>query len=204
MTRLLQINSSLSGDRAASTRLAGRLTEGLRAAHPGLIVTRRDLDRMPLPPLDAAGLGALGKPAAERSEAEAGLVARADAVIAEVVAAEVLVIAAPMYNFSAPSQLKTWFDYLARAGTTFRYTAAGPVGLLTGRRAVLVTTRGGEHRGTPADHLAPYVRTMLAFLGVTALEVVYAEGLALGDAPKLRSLARAEAEIDLLARQLAA
>jgi FMN-dependent NADH-azoreductase len=109
-----------------------------------------------------------------------------------------------MYNFSAPSTLKSWFDHLARAGVTFRYTASGPEGLLTGKRATLVTTRGGVHRDRPQDHLVPYVRTMLAFVGITDLEVVYAEGLALGAAPRDAALDRAGVEIDLLAARRAA
>jgi FMN-dependent NADH-azoreductase len=204
MTTLLQINSSLAGEAAASTGLADRLVAGLKAANPSLVTLRRDLEGTELPHLDAGRLAALGKPAAARTPGEAACVAAADALIAEVAAADTLVIAAPMYNFAAPSQLKTWFDYLARAGVTFRYTASGPVGLLTGKRAVLVTTRGGEHRGRPQDHLVPYVRTMLAFLGITDLEVIYAEGLALGEDPRRRALERAQSDIDSLAVRLAA
>ncbi|HXQ30709.1 MAG TPA: NAD(P)H-dependent oxidoreductase [Steroidobacteraceae bacterium] len=204
MAQLLQINSSLSGESASSTVLADRLVGGLKAADPSLVLVRRNLGGAELPHLDAARLAALAKPAAERTLEEAAFVATADALIAEIAAADTLVIAAPMYNFAAPSQLKTWFDYLARANATFRYTASGPVGLLTGKRAVLVTTRGGEHRGRPQDHLVPYVRTMLAFLGITDLEVIYAEGLALGDGPRQHSLERARLDIDSLAGRLAA
>lgn len=204
MTTLLQINSSLTGEHAASTALADRLVAGLAARTPGLVVVRRHLDRAPLPHLDAARLAAIGKPAADRSPAEAAMAAEADAVIAEVQAASHLVIAAPMYNFTAPSTLKSWFDHLARAGVTFRYTASGPEGLLHGKRATLVTTRGGVHRDRPQDHLVPYVRTMLAFVGITDLEVVYAEGLALGAAPRDAALDRARVEIDSLAARRAA
>jgi FMN-dependent NADH-azoreductase len=204
MNTVLQINSSLAGEHAASTALADRLVAGLLARSPGLAVVRRHLDRDPLPHLDAARLAALGKPAAQRSAAEAAIAAEADAVIAEVQAARHLVIAAPMYNFTAPSTLKSWFDHLARAGVTFRYTAHGPEGLLQGRRATLVTTRGGVHRDRPQDHLVPYVRTMLAFVGIADLEVVYAEGLALGAEPRDAALGRARAEIDSLAARRAA
>ena len=204
MKTLLQINSSLTGERAASTALADRLAAALAARSPGLRVVRRNLDRAPLPHLDAARLAALARPAAERTPAEAAIVAEADAVIAEVEAAEHIVIAAPMYNFTAPSTLKCWFDHLARAGATFRYTASGPEGLLRGKRATLVTTRGGVHRDRPQDHLVPYVRTMLAFVGITDLEVVYAEGLALGAAPRDAALSRAQLEIDSLAARRAA
>ena len=204
MKTLLQINSSLAGRDAASTRLADRLVAGLVARAPGLSVVRRDLDSEPLPHLDAARLAAVGRPAAERTAAESAIVAEADAALAELLAAEHVVIAAPMYNFAAPSTLKSWFDHDARAGVRFRYTASGPEGLLAGKRATLVTTRGGLHRDRPQDHLVPYVRTMLAFVGITDLEVVYAEGLALGAAPRDAALDRARAEIDLLAARRAA
>jgi len=204
MNTVLQINSSLAGDAAASSVLADRVVAGLVARQPGTRVARRNLARDPLPHLDAARLGALAKVAALRTPAESAVVAEADAVIAEVQAASHLVIAAPMYNFAAPSTLKSWFDHLARAGVTFRYTATGPEGLLRGKRATLVTTRGGVHRDGPEDHLVPYVRTMLAFVGITDVEVVYAEGLALGAAPRDAALDRARVEIDFLATRRAA
>ncbi len=204
MTTLLQINSSLAGEHAASTQLADRLVAGIDARIPGLVVIRRDLGREPLPHLDAKRLAALARPAAERTPAEAAIAAAADAVLAEVQAAEHVVIAAPMYNFAAPSTLKSWFDHIARAGVTFRYSAHGPEGLLAGKHAYLVTTRGGVHRDRPEDHLAPYVRTMLGFVGIRSLEVVYAEGLALGAAPRDAALAHARAEIDSLAARRAA
>ncbi|HUO79158.1 MAG TPA: NAD(P)H-dependent oxidoreductase [Steroidobacteraceae bacterium] len=204
MKTILQINSSLGGANAASTALANRLVEGLRARDAELVLVRRDLDREPLPHLDAARLSATAKPAAARSPAEDAIAADADAVLGELLRAHHVVIAAPMYNFGAPSTLKSWFDTIARAGVTFRYTANGPEGLLRDKRATLVTTRGGIHRDRPQDHLVPYVRTMLAFVGITELEVVYAEGLALGEAPRNAALARAGQEIDSLAARIAA
>ena len=204
MNTLLQINSSLAGGDAASTQLADRLVAGLLTRAPRLSLVRRDLDQDPLPHLDAARLAALAKAAAERSPAEARIVVESDAVLAELLAARQIVIAAPMYNFAAPSTLKSWFDHIARAGVTFRYTPQGPEGLLTGRQAYLVTTRGGVHRDRPQDHLVPYLRTMLAFVGITDLEVVYAEGLALGAQPRDAALNRACVEIDSLAARRAA
>jgi len=204
MNTILQINSSLGGANAASTVLANRLVESLRAQDAELELVRRDLDRVPLPHLDAHRLAAIAKPAAERSPAEEAIAADADAVINELKRARHVVIAAPMYNFGAPSTLKSWFDTIARAGVTFRYTANGPEGLLSGKRATLVTTRGGIHRDRPQDHLVPYVRTMLAFVGITELDVVYAEGLALGEAPRNAALAQARGDIDSLAARLAA
>jgi FMN-dependent NADH-azoreductase len=197
MTTVLQINSSLFSDKGASTALADRLVARLRATRPDTAVVRRDLARDPLPHFDGATMAALTTPAAGRTPEQAATVARADALIDEVKRADVLVIAAPMYNFHAPTQLKAWFDYIARAGVTFRYTATGPEGLLTGKRAYVVTTRGGVHRDAPTDNLVPYLKTMLGFVGITDVDVIYAEGLAMGDEPRRAGLAQAEAAIDV-------
>ncbi len=198
MSTALILSSSLSGANSHSNRLIARYAERLAAADPGLKLIRRDLSRQPVAPLDGGRFAALVTPAANRSPAQAAVAAESDALVEELKAADVLVIGAPMYNFSVPTQLKSWFDHVARAGVTFRYTAAGPEGLLEGKRAVLVTTRGGRHQGRPEDHVVPYVRTMLAFIGITALEVVYAEGLAIGERERHESLAAAEARIDAL------
>jgi FMN-dependent NADH-azoreductase len=204
MTTILQINSSLFSESGASSPLTDRLVERLRTAQPGATVIRRDVGRAPLPPFDGQVLGALSTPADARTAEQAASAALADAVIAEVQAADVLVIAAPMYNFTIPSQLKSWFDYIARAGVTFRYTEQGPEGLLKGRKAYVVTTRGGVHRDGPTDHVVPYVRTLLAFVGITDVDVVYAEGLAMGEEPRRAALAQAEAAIEALTERAAA
>jgi FMN-dependent NADH-azoreductase len=204
MSNVLIVTSSLSGAASHSNRLVARYAERLAAADPGLSVTRRDLGRNPIAPLDGARLAALATSPAARSEHEAAVAAESDALVAELKAADVLLIGAPMYNFAVPSQLKSWFDHIARAGVTFRYTATGPEGLLRGKRAVLVTTRGGRHQGRPEDHVVPYVRTMLAFIGITELEVIYAEGLAIGERERSESLAAAEAHIDTLTSPAAA
>jgi FMN-dependent NADH-azoreductase len=196
---ILQINTSLFSDHGVSSRLSDRLVARLVAADPATTVVKRDLGREPLPHLGSDTLAALSTAPEARTPEQAASVAAADAAIAELVAADVLVVAAPMYNFAVPTQLKAWFDRVARAGTTFRYTAEGPQGLLTGKKAVVVTTRGGIHRDRPTDGVTPWVRTMLGFLGITDVEVIYAEGLALGDAPRGAAIARAEAEVDALA-----
>ncbi len=198
MSHLLIVTSSLSGAASQSNRLIERYSAGLAAADPRLEITRRDLGAQPVAPLDGARLGALGTPAAARTALQATVAAESDALIAELKAADVVLIGAPMYNFTVPSQLKSWFDHVARAGVTFRYTAAGPEGLLTGKRAVIVTTRGGRHQGAPEDHVVPYIQTMLAFIGIRELEIVYAEGLAIGERERQSSLAAAEARIDAL------
>lgn len=201
---ILQINSSarrLQDDQGSvSTRLANELTAGLRAAHPGATVTVRDLAVNPLPVLDEAGLNALFTPAEARTPEQAARVALSDALIAELFAADVIVIGAPMINFNISAQLKNWIDAVARAGVTFQYGPTGPVGLVTGKKVYVVSSRGGIHRDQPSDQVVPYLRTVLAFLGMTDVDFVYAEGLNMGPEAADRGLCAARAQIkELLA-----
>jgi FMN-dependent NADH-azoreductase len=126
-------------------------------------------------------------------------VAESDALIDELREASVLVLGLPMYNFGVPSTLKSYFDHLARAGVTFRYTAEGPVGLLTGKRAYVFATRGGQHAGTERDVQAAFVRQFLGFIGIRDVEFIYVEGLALGDEQRARAVAAAAERIGQLA-----
>jgi len=199
---ILQVNSSarrfVDGAGSTSTRLANELVAGLAATDPDARVAVRDLAAQPHPALDEAALQALFTPAATRSPAQAQRVAADDALIAEVQAADVVVIGAPMYNFSVSSQLKNWIDAIARAGVTFRYTERGPEGLLRGKTVYVVTSRGGVHRGTAGDSVVPYLRNVLAFLGMTDVRFVFAEGLAMGPEAEARGLADARAQITAL------
>ncbi len=196
---ILQINSSarrLQDDQGSfSTRLANELTAGLRAAHAGATLTMRDFATHPLPVLDEAGLGALFTPADARTAEQAARVALSDQLIAELLAADVLVIGAPMINFSISAQLKNWIDAIARAGVTFKYGEAGPVGLVTGKKVYVVTSRGGIHRDQPRDQVVSYLRTVLAFLGMTDVEFIYAEGLNMGPEAAEKGLSEARAHI---------
>lgn len=188
---LLQINTSLFSNAGQSSRLAERFVAGLRATDPDLDVVVRDLAREPVPHLTAERFEAfLAKPGARSADQEA-VVAASDALIRELQAADVIVIGLPMYNFGVPSQLKAYFDHVARAGVTFRYTENGPVGLLTGKKVYVFAARGGLYAGTPRDSETAYVRQFLAFVGLTDVEFVYAEGLALSDASKQAALAKA-------------
>lgn len=193
---ILQVNSSARAKGSHSTRLAGDVTRALQAAHPGARLTVRDLAREPHPALDEAALGALFTPAEARTPAQAARVALDDALIAEVQAADVLVIGVPMYNFGVPSQLKNWIDAISRAGVTFRYTDKGPVGLLQGKKVYFALTRGGVYRNTPKDSQVPYLRTIFGFLGMTDLQFVYAEGLAMGPEAERAGLAAAQSQIE--------
>lgn len=193
--KILQINSSARSAGANSTRLADAVTTRLKAANPGAVVELRDLAAHPHPVLDEAALGALFTPAEQRSPEQAARVALDDALIAQLQSADAIVLGVPMYNFGVPVQLKTWIDAIARAGVTFRYTANGPEGLVTGKKAYVLAARGGVYAGTPKDSQTAYVRDFLAFIGITDVEFVYAEGLNMGDESKHAALARAHQAI---------
>ena len=205
MKTLLQIKSSIFSDGGQSSRLAERFVAAWREANPGAAVIVRDFTREPVPHLDAARFGAfLAKPE-ERSPEQRAVIAHSDALIDELKRADVIVLGLPMYNFGVPSTLKAYFDHIARAGVTFRYTANGPVGLLTGKQVYVFAARGGLYQGTPRDTQSAYVRDFLKFLGMGDAEFVYAEGLAINEASKTAALSRAQDEIRrLVSPELAA
>ncbi len=199
MTTLLQINTSLFGERGNSSQLTRRFIERWQAAHPDGRVVVRDLQGDPLPHLDAERAGALfGKPEGRTPEQQA-IVDLSDALIAELKAADVVVIGLPLYNFGIPSTLKTWFDHIARAGVSFRYTANGPEGLIGDRKVYVMAARGGFYQGTPADTQTPYVKNFLNLLGIKDIEFVYAEGLNVSSEAKERAMQNAGAAVDRLA-----
>jgi FMN-dependent NADH-azoreductase len=193
---ILQINSSARVDGSHSTRLANTLVERLRAGRDDTTLVIRDLARNPQPALDEAALGALFTPAEQRTPEQAARVALDDALIAEIQAADVVVLGVPMYNFGVSTQLKNWIDAIARAKVTFAYTEKGPVGLLTNKKVYVVLTRGGLYRNTPADTQVPYLKTLFDFLGMTDVQFVYAEGLAMGPEAEQQALASARTQID--------
>ena len=193
--KILQINSSARSAGANSTRLADAITARLKAANPAAVVELRDLAANPHPVLDEAALGALFTPAEQRTPEQAARVALDDALITQVQAADAIVLGVPMYNFGVPVQLKTWIDAIARAGVTFRYTENGPEGLVKGKKVYVALARGGIYRDTPADSQVPYLKGVLGFLGMTDVEFIYAEGLAMGPESADKAFADAEAAI---------
>jgi FMN-dependent NADH-azoreductase len=193
---ILQINSSARREGSQSTLLANSLVGRLRAAYPGATLTVRDLATNPHPHLDEAALQALFTPAAAHTPAQAARVALDDALIAELQAADVVVVGAPMYNFGVSTQLKNWIDAISRAQVTFRYGANGPEGLLTGKTVYVALTRGGQYRNTPADTQVPYLKMVFGFLGMTDVRFVYAEGLAMGPEAVEKALAAAHVQMD--------
>ena len=197
MKTLLRVNSSLFGENGASSRLASEFVAGWRAGNPGARVIERDLAREPMPHLTANGFAAFGAKAEERTPEGRAAVELSDELIRELREADVLVIGLPMYNFGVPSTLKAWFDHVARARETFRYTANGAEGLLKGKQAYVFAARGGVYDGTSDDTEIAWLRQILGFLGITDVEVVYAEGLAM-TATRDDSLKAATREIERL------
>lgn len=193
--KILQINASARREGANSTRIADSIVARLRSANPGAVLTVRDLAVSPHPVLDEAALGALFTPADQRTAEQAARVALDDALIAEVEAADAIVLGVPMYNFGVPVQLKNWIDAIARNGKTFRYTENGPEGLIKGKRVYVGLARGGRYRGTDADSQVPYLKTVLGFLGMTDVHFIYAEGLNMGPEAAQQGFAQAEADL---------
>lgn len=193
--KILQINASARREGANSTRIADSIVTRLRAANPGAVLTVRDLAVSPHPVLDEAALGALFTPADQRTAEQAARVALDDALIAEVQAADAIVLGVPMYNFGVPVQLKNWIDAIARNGKTFRYTENGPEGLVKGKSVYVGLARGGRYRGTDADSQVPYLKTVLGFLGMTDVHFIYAEGLNMGPEAAQQGFAQAEADL---------
>jgi len=199
MTTLLQINSSINAEEGQSSRLAAHFIAAFRERDPAAQIVRRDLVADPVPHLTAERFGAfLAKPE-ERTAAQQRAVAYSDELIAELQRADVIVLGLPMYNFGVPSQLKAYFDHIARAGVTFRYTSDGPRGLLTGKKAYVFATRGGSYAGTALDTQTGYVRDFLGFLGISDVEFAYAEGLAVSPQSRDSSLAKAQVQARLMA-----
>ncbi|MCP1445702.1 FMN-dependent NADH-azoreductase [Pseudomonas sp. GGS8] len=194
--KLLHIDSSILGDNSASRQLSGEVVKAWQAAEPGVVVTYRDLAADAISHFSAATLVAAGTAAELRNAAqqhEADLSAQA---LAEFLAADAVVIAAPMYNFTIPTQLKAWIDRIAVAGQTFRYTEAGPEGLCGGKKVVIVSTSGGLHAGQPTGTAhEDYLKVMFGFLGITDIEFVRAHGLAYGDEVRTKAMTDAQAHI---------
>ena len=201
MKTILHLNTSLFSGDGQSSRLAEEFVAALCEQHPEANVLRRDLARDPVPHLDAERFAAFTAKPTARTRAQQAVVDYSDGLIDEIRRAGLIVIGLPMYNFGVPSQLKAWFDHIARAGLTFRYTEAGAVGLLTGKKTYVLATRGGRYAGSDLDTQTRYVRDFLNFLGIDDVEFVYAEGLAMGDAAREEALSAAQDTIRRLARE---
>ena len=200
MTTLLQINASINNGNGQSSQLAKQFVAAFQKRNPEAQLVVRDVATAePVPHLDAERFGAFITQAGQRTTAQHAVVAYSDTLINELKHADVIVLGLPMYNFGVPSQLKAYFDHIARAGVTFAYTEQGPKGLITGKKVYVFAARGGLYAGTPLDTQTSYVRDFLSFLGMVDVEFVYAEGLAVSPQSKAAGLARAGAEIARLA-----
>lgn len=195
MANVLVLKSSILGDYSQSAKLVDHLQQHWQ--DQGAQVTVRDLVETPLPVLDGEIAMAL-RGGDDLSQKQQQALSLSDELVAELKAHDTIVIAAPMYNFNIPTQLKNWIDLIARAGITFTYTETGPKGLVEGKRAVLVTTRGGVHKDGVTDHVVPYLKTVLGFIGIDNVDTVYAEALNMGPEATEQGINSAKQTIDQL------
>ena len=199
MSNVLIIESSARQQDSISRQLTQQFISQWQAAHPADQITVRDLAVNPVPHLDANLLGGWMKPAEQRSADEQASLERSNHLTDELLAADVLVMAAPMYNFAIPSTLKAWLDHVLRAGVTFKYTETGPQGLLTGKKAYVLTARGGIYAGSTADHQEPYLRQVMAFIGIHDVTFIHAEGMNLGGDFQEKGLNQAKSRLSQVA-----
>ncbi|MCB2099549.1 MAG: FMN-dependent NADH-azoreductase [Rhodobacterales bacterium] len=202
MTNLLLIDSSPRGDASVTRRLTAAFQAAWRAAGRGDAIRHRDLAETPVPHLDGTILGAFFSPAENHTPEQAAAAALSETLVSELEAADVIVIGAPMFNFAIPSVLKAYIDHVARAGRTFRYTEAGPQGLLTGKKVYVLTARGGP--ASAMDFVEPYLRGMLGFLGLTDVTFIAATDLNMGADPAAKALAAADRSVAQAVTALAA
>lgn len=190
MANILVLKSSILGQYSQSNALI----DGFLADHQDDVVTVRDLAALNLPVLDgelASGL----RGGDNLNERQLAVIAQSDELIAELKASDLVVIAAPMYNFNIPTQLKNWIDLVARAGVTFRYTETGPVGMVENTRALVISPRVGS----ATDLVTPYMRTVLGFIGIKEVDFIYAEGMGMGPDAQSKGMEAAKAQLEALA-----
>lgn len=180
MSRILVLKSSILGDYSQSGQLVDFFVQQWHEAHPNDSFTVRDLANPTLPELDGEVIGGFSAGDKPLTPHQQKTLALSDELIAELKSHDTIIISAPMYNFNIPTQLKIYFDLVARAGQTFRYTSEGSEGLVTGKKAIVISSRGGIHADTPTDLITPYLKLFLAFIGITDVEFVLAEGFAYG------------------------
>ncbi|WP_034294754.1 FMN-dependent NADH-azoreductase [Herbaspirillum sp. RV1423] len=198
MSTLLHIDSSARLSGSISRQLSAAYVEQWQAKNPGGKVVHRDLASSNIPHVTEALIGAYYTPADKRSAEQQAIIALSDKLVNEVLAADTLVIGIPMYNFAPPSAFKAWIDHICRVGRTFSYGDKGPVGLATGKRAIVILSRGGVYSEGPAqalDFQGTYIRSVLGFIGITDVELVIAEGVAMGEEKAKQAIAQAQEKI---------
>lgn len=196
--KLLQIDSSVLGTHSVSRRLTTEIVAEWRRAHPDTTVEHLDLAVDTPNHFDANALG-IKVAVAEPTDAQKRENAVSEKLVSQFLAADVIVVGAPLYNFSVPSQLKAWIDRIAQVGRTFKYTEKGPVGLAGGKTVIVASTRGGLYStsegGQAMEHQESYLKVVFGFFGITDVRIVRAEGLAMGDAAKAAAIEAARADI---------
>lgn len=202
MASLLHIDSSVRQQGSLSRQLGGEFLAKWQAANPDGKVVTRDLAANPVPHLTEQMLGAYFTPVEQRNAEQAQTIKTSDALVDELLAADTIVIGAPMYNFSVPSGLKAWIDHVARAGRTFKYGPNGPEGLVHGKKVIVFVASGGVYSAGPAaayDHVTTYLRTVLGFLGMTDVSFIVAEGVAMGEAAVEAALSQSRNQLEAIA-----
>lgn len=202
MSKILLLTSSPRAEESLSNKFAGELAKKIQAQTNGTI-THLDLGQNPIPHLDQITTAAIGKSPEQRDAKEAAAIEYSDKRVAELMAADAIVIGTGLINFAIYSGLKSWIDNIARAGLTFRYSESGSVGLVTGKKVYIVLSSAGvysEGPGAAMDHAVPYLKTALGFLGMTDVEVVRIEGLAFGPEAAEKAIAAANAKVEELAK----
>jgi len=202
MANILHINSSVRSTGSLSRQLGAEFVAKLQAADASTTVVSRDLAATPVPHLSELVMGAYFTPAEQRNAEQAHAIKTSDTLVDELLAADTIVIGAPMYNFSVTSGLKAWIDAIARAGRTFQYGANGPEGLATGKKVYVFIASGGVYSQGPAsgyDHLTTYLRSVLGFLGMTDVTFIVAEGVAMGEEAVTAAVAKSRSQIEAIA-----
>ena len=195
---ILLIDSSPLGERSVSRKFTAKLAADLKARNPDSKLVTRDLAAQPLPHLNNAVIGAFYTPPEKRDSALVEAVKLSDQAVDELMGADIVVIGAPMWNFGIPSVLKAWIDHVVRAGKTFKYGETGPVGLATGKKMIIVSSRGGVYSQgpmQPLDHQETYLKSVLGFIGITDISFIRAEGVAMGEDAVKKAMATAESQL---------
>lgn len=198
MKKVLNLQSSIFSEAGQSYQLSEKFLETLRAEIPGVEVTTRDLAKNPIPHLDGAQVMASMTPEADRTDEQKLRANYTSDIISELEAHDTILIGMPMYNFTVPSTLKAWIDQVAQAGRTFKYTESGVEGLVKGKKVYVIMTMGGTYKGTDLDTQSSYIKTFFGLIGITDVEIIYAEGLNLGDDIKNAALNAAHSTMDNL------
>ena len=205
--RILHIDSSITGAASVSRQLTADIVSALQQAHPEAMVEHLDLGNNPPPHLGPQSLGMrTGQEAATEAERQENAIS--EALVSQFLAADVIVLGVPFYNFTIPTQLKAWFDRIAQAGRTFRYTANGPEGLATGKKVYVVSTRGGMYStsegGQAMERQESYLKVIFGFMGVTDISIIRAEGLGMGEDARTSAIGQAKQLIEQLSPELSA